>query len=242
MIEQRARFHAGAGPVGVRRRPRRRRAPTSFGPGLPGIREWTSENFDFAGYVTGFDPSRDGERAGLRARLGRRSRRALCVVTVGGSGVGGRAAAPGPRRRAAGPPRHAPDLRFVVVAGPRIDPRSLPRRRGVSVPRLRARPAPAPGGVRRRRRPGRPDDLHGAHGRRGARSSTCRCGTTSSRTSTSATGSSGTAPAGAWTYDDAADPDALAERARRRARPDVDWRPVETDGAARAAALLADLL
>ncbi len=32
--------------------------PDSFGPGLPPIRDWTEQHYDFAGYVTGFDPRR----------------------------------------------------------------------------------------------------------------------------------------------------------------------------------------
>ena len=32
--------------------------PDDFGPGLPSIREWTQAHYDFAGYVTGYDPSR----------------------------------------------------------------------------------------------------------------------------------------------------------------------------------------
>ncbi len=30
--------------------------PEDFGPDLPPIRDWTEEHYDFAGYVTGFDP------------------------------------------------------------------------------------------------------------------------------------------------------------------------------------------
>ena len=30
--------------------------PDSFGAELPLIRDWTEQNYDFAGYVTGFDP------------------------------------------------------------------------------------------------------------------------------------------------------------------------------------------
>ena len=35
------------------------------------IRDWTERNFDFTGYVTGFDPAElgDRERAARRARL-----------------------------------------------------------------------------------------------------------------------------------------------------------------------------
>ena len=38
--------------------------PASFGPGLPMIRDWVRDNFDFAGYVTGFDPRRLRRPAG----------------------------------------------------------------------------------------------------------------------------------------------------------------------------------
>ena len=63
--------------------------PDSFGPGLPGIREWTEANFEFAGYVTGFDPAEFADREALRDELGYRPDERVCIVTVGGSGVGG---------------------------------------------------------------------------------------------------------------------------------------------------------
>ena len=46
--------------------------PDSFGPELPLIRDWTEQHYDFAGYVTGFDPQRDSATAAARARLRRR--------------------------------------------------------------------------------------------------------------------------------------------------------------------------
>ena len=61
--------------------------PNSFGNGLPGIRDWTEQHYDFAGYVTGFEPVADREK--LRAELGYGPREQVCIVTVGGSGVGG---------------------------------------------------------------------------------------------------------------------------------------------------------
>jgi predicted glycosyltransferase len=105
--------------------------PESFGPALPGIREWTEANFEFAGYVTGFDPAEFADRDRLRAELGYRPDELVCLVTVGGSGVGEDllrrvVEAVTPTRRL------VDDLRFVIVAGPRIDPKSLPRRKGVS--------------------------------------------------------------------------------------------------------------
>jgi predicted glycosyltransferase len=95
-----------------------------FGRDLPLIRDWTEEHYDFAGYVTGFDPRQYADREALRAELGYRPGERVCVVTVGGSGVGegllrqAVAAYPEAARRVSG-------LRMIVVAGPRIDPASL---------------------------------------------------------------------------------------------------------------------
>jgi len=106
--------------------------PDRFGPGLPPIREWVEGHYDFAGYVTGFDPAGLGDREELRRRLGYRPDERVCVVTVGGSGVGGhllrRVIAAYPEAR-----RLVPGLRMVVVAGPRIDPASLPTHDGLEV-------------------------------------------------------------------------------------------------------------
>ena len=44
--------------------------PDRFGPGLPAIREWTEQHFDFTGYISGFDPARLPARSELRAELG----------------------------------------------------------------------------------------------------------------------------------------------------------------------------
>jgi pimeloyl-ACP methyl ester carboxylesterase len=103
-----------------------------LGPGLPGIREWTERNFDFAGYVTGFDQAELGDRERLRAELGYRPHERVCVVTVGGSGVGASLL----RRVMAAFPEAAklvPGLRMIVVAGPRIDPATLPAADGLEV-------------------------------------------------------------------------------------------------------------
>ena len=89
---------APARPVDLRRRPRRHR-PRHVRP-RPARRSASGPraNFDFAGYVTGFDPAAFGDRAELRAELGYRPDERVCVVTVGGSGVGGAAAAARRRR------------------------------------------------------------------------------------------------------------------------------------------------
>jgi pimeloyl-ACP methyl ester carboxylesterase/predicted glycosyltransferase len=99
--------------------------PLSFGPGLPAIRDWVEAHYRFAGYITGFDPASLGDRAELREELGYGADETVVVAAVGGSGVGG----PLLRRIIAAQPLAAevvPDLRTVVVTGPRIDPASLP--------------------------------------------------------------------------------------------------------------------
>jgi Glycosyltransferase family 28 C-terminal domain len=104
----------------------------SFGAGLPRIRYWTEQHYDFAGYVTGFDPEEFGDRERLRAELSFGPSERVCVVTVGGSGVGESLlrrvidAFPEAKRR-------VPELRMIVVAGPRIDAASLPNPDGLEV-------------------------------------------------------------------------------------------------------------
>jgi predicted glycosyltransferase len=131
MLEQRARF----------RRIRDRQVfvgnpedvvDVPFGPGLPNIREWTVAHYDFAGYVTGFEPPTAEEVARSRRELGYDADDVLCIVAVGGSGVGEPLlrrvldAVPAARAR-------VPALRFLVVTGPRIDPSSLPSVEGVEL-------------------------------------------------------------------------------------------------------------
>lgn len=103
-----------------------------LGADLPHIRDWTERHFDFVGYVTGFDPALLGDRSALRAELGYGDDEQVCIVTVGGSGVGEsllrRVAEAFPLAR-----ERLPGLRMIVVAGPRIDPRSLPRADGLEV-------------------------------------------------------------------------------------------------------------
>ncbi len=103
-----------------------------LGPQLPLIRDWTEEHFDFVGYVTGFDPRELGDRDALRAELGYRNDEQVCIVTVGGSGVG----EPLLRRLIESFPAakaEVPALRMIVVAGPRIDTSSLAIHDGLEV-------------------------------------------------------------------------------------------------------------
>jgi pimeloyl-ACP methyl ester carboxylesterase/predicted glycosyltransferase len=117
-VRDRAVFVGNAGDI----------VPDSFGDGLPPIRDWTEEHYDFAGYITGFDPGGLGDRG----ELGYGDDERVCIVTVGGSGVGAHLlrrvidAYPEAKER-------VPDLRMIVVAGPRIDPASLPQHDGLEV-------------------------------------------------------------------------------------------------------------
>ncbi len=101
--------------------------PAALGDALPMIAEWTEQHFDFTGYISGFDPVHPGDREALREELGYGEGEKVCLVSVGGSGIGETLlrrvieAYPLARRR-------VPELRMVVVAGPRIDPAGLPQR------------------------------------------------------------------------------------------------------------------
>ncbi len=213
--------------------------PDSFGDGLPLIRDWVQENYQFSGYISGLPPADVADRAALRAELGYRADEKVCVVTVGGSGVGSHLL----RRVTAAFPqasRLIPGLRMIVVTGPRIDPGSLEPHDGLEVhgyvhdlPRHLAACdlAVVQGGLTTTMEltaAGRPfiyvpvrhhfeQNVHVPH--RLAQYGAGRC----------------------LPYEQTA-PDALARAmAEEIARP-VSYRPVETDGAARAAACLADLI
>jgi predicted glycosyltransferase len=190
--------------------------------------------------VTGFDPAQLPAAATVRRELGIAPSEQVCLVTVGGSGVGGSllarvlAAVPAARQL-------VPGLRVVVVTGPRIDPRSLPAVPGVTllgyVPdlyRLLAAcdVAVVQGGLTTCMEltalgkpfvavPLRHHFEQAFHVRRRLEQyGAGRC----------------------LPYEEAADPDRLAAVIADELGRDVRYRPVETDGAARAAALLADLL
>ena len=94
--------------------------PDAFGPGLPVIRDWTEQHFAFSGYVTGFAPG-GIDRAERRDELGFGPDEVVCIATVGGSSVGTallRAVIDAfPLAKA-----KLPELRMLAVTGPRIDP------------------------------------------------------------------------------------------------------------------------
>jgi pimeloyl-ACP methyl ester carboxylesterase len=208
-----------------------------LGPELPSVRDWALERYTFAGYVTGFTPPDD--REALRAELGYRPGERICVVAVGGSGVGGHLL----RRVAASFPlveKRVPGLRMIAVTGPRIDPESVPVPDGVEVrgyvPDLYRHLAACDlavvqGGLTTTMElvaAGRPfiyvplarhfeQQIHVAH-----RLAQYGAGRRLDYT--------------------AIDPESLADAIVAEIDRPVDYRPVETDGAVRAAALLAELL
>lgn len=214
--------------------------PGRFGPNLPEIGEWTEQHFEFTGYVL---PSsgRVGSttRTALRRGLGYRGEHRLCVVTVGGSGVG----EPLLRRVLDAVPlarRMLPELRFLVVCGPRIDPATLPRPRGARVvgfvPRLAEHLAAC--------------DVAVVQGGLATCMELTAAGTPfvyvplrhhfeqnlHVRHRLDQYGAGRHLP-----YEDAADPALLAQALIEELSSGGTAKPVETDGAARAAAMLADL-
>lgn len=137
--------------------------PDRFGAGLPAIREWTEQHYDFAGYVIGFDPTELVDRAALRDQLGYGPDEKICIVSVGGSGVGTdllRRASRVLHRGAAGRPRLTHDGRHRAADRPRVA--APPGWRGGT--RLYPRPVPPSGRVRHRTCAGWPHHVHGADG------------------------------------------------------------------------------
>jgi pimeloyl-ACP methyl ester carboxylesterase/predicted glycosyltransferase len=213
--------------------------PDGFGVSLPLIRDWVEQNYQFSGYVTGISPA---DHDAVRADLGYRPDEKVCVVTVGGSGVGTdllrRVAAAFPAAK-----RLVPELRMILVAGPRIDLdpfTSLPSHDGLEVH-------------------GYVHDLY-------RHLAACDLAVVQGGLTTTMELTAGQRPfiyvplrhhfeqnfhvrhrlaqygAGRCVDYDQTRPDALAAAiAEEVARP-VSYRPVETDGAGRAAALLAELI
>lgn len=211
----------------------------TFGPGLPKIRDWTKAHFDFSGYITGFTPPGPDEAAAWRDEFGYGPEEKICIVTVGGSGVGGgllrRVIEAYPAAKEA-----VPELRMIAVAGPRIDPGSLPTGDGLEVR-------------------GYVDHLH-------RHLAVCDLGVVQAGLTTTMELTAAKRPflyfplanhfeqnfhvrhrldrhrAGVHMDYAASDPDAIAEAIATHVGETVDCRDVESDGAARAAALIAELI
>jgi predicted glycosyltransferase len=103
-----------------------------FGPGLPSIRAWTDKNFSYSGYTLPFDPATLADTEKVRARLGYRPGEKIAIASVGGTGVGkhllDKIAAAYPRMK-----RQVPELRMILVAGPRLSPHEFPQMEGLEV-------------------------------------------------------------------------------------------------------------
>jgi predicted glycosyltransferase len=103
-----------------------------FGPDLPSIRAWTDRNFSYSGYALPFDPAELADTERLRAQLGYAPREKVAIAAVGGTGVGGhllhKIARAFPRMKA-----QVPELRLILVAGPRLSPDAFPRHPGLEV-------------------------------------------------------------------------------------------------------------
>jgi len=106
--------------------------PGSFGGDLPAMRNWIPRHFEFSGYILEQDPATFGRRDELRQALGYRMDERVCIITVGGSAVGSHLI-----RRIlqsfAVVRNRLPDLRMIVVTGPRIDPASIEVPAGVEL-------------------------------------------------------------------------------------------------------------
>jgi pimeloyl-ACP methyl ester carboxylesterase/predicted glycosyltransferase len=213
--------------------------PGTFGPGLPVIREWTERHFAFSGYITGRDVRDADGRAELRRAFGFGDDEIVCIATVGGSAVGAHLlrriveSAPAIRRR-------VPNLRMLAVAGPRIDVASLPRVPGV--------------------------EIHGYVADLDRQLAACDIALVQGGLTTCMELTEARVPfvyfpirhhfeqnvhvrhrleryrAGRCMTFDEASPDAIAEAVVVELARGADFAPVERDGAARAAGLLADLL
>lgn len=103
-----------------------------FGPGLPSIRAWTDQNFAYSGYALPFDPAAFADTERLRARLGYRDGERVAIAAVGGTAVGAhllkKIAQAFPRMK-----KEVPELRLVLVTGPRLSPDTFPRADGLDV-------------------------------------------------------------------------------------------------------------
>jgi predicted glycosyltransferase len=97
----------------------------TFGPGLPGIRDWTDKNFCYCGYALPFDPAALADTERLRAMHGYRRDEKIAIATVGGTSAGRhllqRIVQAYPRMK-----RAVPELRLILVTGPRLSQEFAP--------------------------------------------------------------------------------------------------------------------
>jgi UDP-N-acetylglucosamine:LPS N-acetylglucosamine transferase len=95
----------------------------SFGLLLPNRRKWAKDTLEFLGYVFPFDPGDYADPAAIRARL-KYGKETLIVCAIGGTSIGGELL--DLCRRAHPLIRNAhPELRMVLVCGPRLSATSI---------------------------------------------------------------------------------------------------------------------
>ena len=104
----------------------------TFGPGLPSIRDWTDRNFCYAGYALPFDPSAFADIDRLRMKLGYRRDEKIVIAAVGGTGVG-RHLLEKIAHAFVYMKRQVPNLRMVLVAGPRMVTEAFPQLDGLEL-------------------------------------------------------------------------------------------------------------
>ncbi|HSR11050.1 MAG TPA: glycosyltransferase, partial [Thermodesulfobacteriota bacterium] len=104
-------------------------ADRPFGIFLPNRRRYAMKHIRFVGYPLGFDEGTIGDRAALRAALGYGTE-PVVICTVGGTAVG-RSLLELCGRAYPSLASRLPDLRLVLVCGPRIDPAALDVPQGV---------------------------------------------------------------------------------------------------------------
>jgi len=101
-----------------------------FGENLPNMRAWAKEHFSFPGYVLPFDLADYSDRQALRTELGFSPEDKILLVAVGGTSVGRPLiekcleAQPILKEKIHG-------IRIVVLCGPRIDPNSFDHLDGI---------------------------------------------------------------------------------------------------------------
>ncbi len=132
-----------------------------FGPGLPGIRDWTDKNFCYCGYCLPFDPKTLADTERLRALHGYRADEKVAIAAVGGTSTGRhllqRIAQAFPRMKRAAA-RAAPDPGGRPASGPEGSSAAA-RARGQA---LRAQPVRTPRVLRPGAGARRPVDHDGA--------------------------------------------------------------------------------
>ena len=103
-----------------------------FGEGLPNIRDWTKRNFAFTGYALPFDPKSLADTEELRARHGYRRDQKLAIAAIGGTAIG-RALLHKMAMAFPAMKRQVPELRLLLVAGPRLAGEAFPEHEGLEV-------------------------------------------------------------------------------------------------------------